>query len=134
SDAAVLVTTFGLTVVFDLVVAVEIGRVLAAILFIRRVAETTEISRVTGDDELETPEQLARGKTIPEGVVYPQRHPPPTAGGDDECRFHREARPAEPPRPLRPGAGTRPPRPGGIRRRPASSGRGTWIKPGPHVS
>lgn len=69
SDAAVLVTTFGLTVVFDLVVAVEIGMVLAAILFIRRVAETTEISQVTGDDELETPEQLARGKKIPEGVV-----------------------------------------------------------------
>ena len=69
SDAVVLVTTFGLTVVFDLVVAVEIGMVLAAILFIRRVAETTEISRVTHEDELETPEQLARGKTIPEGVV-----------------------------------------------------------------
>jgi SulP family sulfate permease len=69
SDAAVLVTTFGLTVVFDLVVAVEIGMVLAAILFIRRVADTTEISRVTHDDELETPEQLARGKTIPEGVL-----------------------------------------------------------------
>ena len=69
SDAVVLVTTFGLTVVFDLVVAVEIGMVLAAILFIRRVAETTEVSLVTHDDELETPEQLARGKKIPEGVV-----------------------------------------------------------------
>jgi SulP family sulfate permease len=69
SDAAVLITTCGLTVVFDLVVAVEIGMVLAAILFIRRVAETTEISRVTDEDELETPEQLARGKRIPDGVV-----------------------------------------------------------------
>lgn len=69
SDAAVLVTTFGLTVIFDLVVAVEVGMVLAAILFIRRVAETTEVSLVTHEDELETPEQLAHGKTIPEGVV-----------------------------------------------------------------
>ncbi len=69
SDAVVLVTTFGLTVIFDLVVAVQVGMVLAAILFIRRVAETTEISRVTNEDELETPEQLARGKTIPDGVV-----------------------------------------------------------------
>ena len=69
SDAVVLITTFGLTVVFDLVVAVEIGMVLAAILFIRRVAETTEISQVTHDDELETAEQLARGKTIPDGVL-----------------------------------------------------------------
>jgi SulP family sulfate permease len=71
SDALVLVTTFGLTVVFDLVVAVEIGMVLAAMLFIRRVSETTEVSLVTGDDLLETPEQLAQGKTIPDGVkVY----------------------------------------------------------------
>ncbi len=69
SDAAVLLTTFGLTVVFDLVVAVEVGMVLAAMLFIRRVSETTEVSRVTGEDMLETPEQLAHGKSIPEGVV-----------------------------------------------------------------
>lgn len=69
SDAVVLVTTFALTVVFDLVVAVEVGMVLAAILFIRRVSETTEISRVTADDVLESPEQIAQGKTIPDGVV-----------------------------------------------------------------
>jgi SulP family sulfate permease len=71
SDAAVLLTTFGLTVVFDLVVAVEVGMVLAAMLFIRRVSETTEVSAVTDEDVLETPEQLAQGKPIPEGVkVY----------------------------------------------------------------
>lgn len=71
SDALVLATTFGLTVLFDLVIAVEIGMVLAAMLFIRRVAETTEVSVVTENDLLETPEQLAQGKSIPEGVkVY----------------------------------------------------------------
>lgn len=71
SDALVLVTTFGLTVIFDLVIAVEIGMVLAAMLFIRRVSETTEVSLVTDNDMLETPEQLAQGKTIPDGVkVY----------------------------------------------------------------
>ena len=43
--------------------------VLAAILFIRRIAETTEVARVTADDELETPEQVAHGKDIPEGVI-----------------------------------------------------------------
>ncbi len=69
SDAVVLLTTFALTVVFDLVVAVEVGMVLAAILFIRRVSETTEISRVTTDDVLESREQLAAGKSIPHGVV-----------------------------------------------------------------
>jgi SulP family sulfate permease len=69
SDAAVLLTTFLLTVIFDLVIAVELGMVLAAILFIKRVSETTEVSRVTGDDVLESPEQLAYGKDIPAGVL-----------------------------------------------------------------
>src|SRR6478736_1237131 len=69
SDAAVLVTTFGLTVVFDLVIAVEICMLLAALLFIKRIADTTEVAQVTARDELETPEQVAHGKDIPEGVV-----------------------------------------------------------------
>lgn len=69
SDAVVLFTTFGLTVVFDLVIAVEVGMVLAAILYIKRVSDTTEVSRVTGEDVLETPEHLACGKEIPHGVV-----------------------------------------------------------------
>jgi sulfate permease, SulP family len=69
SDALVLVATMTLTVVFDLVIAVEVGMVLAAILFIRRIAETTEVTRVTSSDELETHEQVAQGKDIPEGVV-----------------------------------------------------------------
>jgi sulfate permease, SulP family len=69
SDAAVMLTTFLLTVIFDLVIAIEVGMVLAAILFIRRVSESTEVSRVTSDDVLESPEQLAQGKTIPAGVV-----------------------------------------------------------------
>jgi SulP family sulfate permease len=54
---------------FDLVVAVEVGMVLAAILFIKRVSETTEISRVTDEDVLESPEQMAQGKRIPDGVL-----------------------------------------------------------------
>jgi SulP family sulfate permease len=69
SDAIVLVTTFGLTVIFDLVVAVEVGMVLAAVLFIKRMADTTEITQVTANDELETHEQIAHGKDIPAGVV-----------------------------------------------------------------
>lgn len=69
SDAVVLVTTFALTVIFDLVVAVEVGMVLAAMLFIKRVSDTTEVSRVLESDVLESPEQLVTGKTIPEGVL-----------------------------------------------------------------
>ena len=68
-DGVVLVTTFLLTVVFDLVVAIEIGMVLAAVLFIRRVSETTEVSLVTADDVLESPAHQAQGKTIPPGVM-----------------------------------------------------------------
>ncbi len=69
SDAVVLIATMSLTVVFDLVIAVEVGMVLAAVLFIRRMAETTEVSTVTAADELETPEQLAHGKDIPKDVL-----------------------------------------------------------------
>jgi SulP family sulfate permease len=69
SDALVLLTTFGLTVVFDLVIAIEVGMVLAAILYIKRVSETTEVSQVTENDMLESPEQIAQGKSIPKGVL-----------------------------------------------------------------
>lgn len=69
SDAVVLLTTFALTVVFDLVVAVEVGMVLAAMLFIKRVSETTEVSQVLESDVLESPEQLVTGKQIPDGVL-----------------------------------------------------------------
>jgi SulP family sulfate permease len=43
SDVAVFLVTFVLTVVFDLSVAVEIGMILAAFLFIKRVSDTTEV-------------------------------------------------------------------------------------------
>lgn len=68
-DAAVLLTTMGLTIVFDLVVAIQVGMVLAAILFIKRVSNTTEVSLVTTNDMLERPEHIAQGKEIPEGVL-----------------------------------------------------------------
>ena len=44
SDVVVLLTTFLLTVVFDLTIAIEIGLLLAMLLFMRRVMETTKIS------------------------------------------------------------------------------------------
>ena len=48
SDVSVLVVTFLLTVIFDLTIAIEIGLLLAVVLFLRRVTENTEI-RVYGD-------------------------------------------------------------------------------------
>jgi SulP family sulfate permease len=47
SDAAVLLVTFSLTVMFDLVLAVEIGLLLAAVLFIKRMADVTNVQVVT---------------------------------------------------------------------------------------
>ena len=44
SDIAVMVVTFVLTVLFDLVVAIEVGMILAAILFLKRMSEQTEVT------------------------------------------------------------------------------------------
>jgi sulfate permease, SulP family len=74
SDAAVLVTTFTLTVVADLTVAIEVGMVLAAFLFMRRMAEVTNVSIITG--ELEDADDgrvddLGPNRRVPKGVeVY----------------------------------------------------------------
>ena len=49
SDVAVLLATFLLTVIFDLTIAIEIGLLLAVLLFLRRIAETTTISIFKND-------------------------------------------------------------------------------------
>jgi SulP family sulfate permease len=69
SDAAVFLTAFGLTVVVDLTVAVEVGMVLAAVLFIKRVSETTQITAVDETTETEGPQHSLLGREIPEGVM-----------------------------------------------------------------
>lgn len=67
-DSAVFLATFGLTVLFDLTVAVEVGMVLAAFAFIKRVADTTQVHAMTG-------EQAAAGQghelvhDVPKGVI-----------------------------------------------------------------
>ena len=69
SDAAVFLTAFGLTVIIDLTVAVEIGMVLAAILFIKRVSETSQITAVDETTETEGSHHSLVGKSIPKGVM-----------------------------------------------------------------
>lgn len=49
SDVIVLLTTFFLTVIFDLVIAIQVGMLIACLLFMRRVAETTKVSVNTKD-------------------------------------------------------------------------------------
>ena len=76
SDVAVLLITFFLTVIVDLTVAIEIGVLLAIVLFVRRVMETSHINLQDGTvAATEDPEQAAMENTdrlnIPAGVeVY----------------------------------------------------------------
>lgn len=72
SDIIVLFTTFILTVVFDLVVAIEIGMVLACLLFIKRMSEETRADSWTYiDDEDDTQESDREMKKLPREIrVY----------------------------------------------------------------
>jgi sulfate permease, SulP family len=76
SDVAVLLTTFLLTVLWDLTVAIEVGMVLAALLFMRRMAEVTNISVLTHEfhdpvDDFERDPNAVRRRVVPPGVeVY----------------------------------------------------------------
>ncbi|MDR0894271.1 MAG: sulfate permease [Prevotellaceae bacterium] len=49
ADVSVLLITFFLTVVFDLTIAIEVGLLIACVLFMRRVMETTEISVIRNE-------------------------------------------------------------------------------------
>lgn len=49
SDVGVLLVTFFLTVIFDLTVAIEVGLLLACLMFMKRMAESTQISVITDD-------------------------------------------------------------------------------------
>lgn len=71
SDVIVLLTTFSLTVVFDLTIAIEIGMLLAVILFMRRMAELSNVGIITGElkdrDEEDDPNTIVT-RSVPEGV------------------------------------------------------------------
>ena len=77
SDVAVLLITFFLTVIFDLTIAIEVGVLLAIVLFVRRVMQTTNVSVLEGnsvaateDSEKASMEDTDR-LAIPQGVeVY----------------------------------------------------------------
>ena len=68
-DSVVFLSAFALTVVVDLTVAVEIGMVLAAILFIKRSSETTQIMAVDESTETEGSHHSLVGKEVPRGVM-----------------------------------------------------------------
>ena len=73
SDVAVLLATFFLTVLVDLTVAIGVGMVAASFLFMRRMAEVTNVSAVTaeledGEDPYTTAANTVRRKSVPPGV------------------------------------------------------------------
>ena len=75
SDVAVLLTTFFLTVAVDLTVAIEIGMVLSAFLFMHRMSEVTAVNAVTQqlarekrDDEVDVPLSQLTPRSVPTGV------------------------------------------------------------------
>lgn len=64
SDIMVLVLTFVLTVVFDLVVAIEFGMILAALLFMKRMSDVTEVEGWTYVDPEDDPDNIGL-KVVP---------------------------------------------------------------------
>lgn len=74
SDIAVLLATFILTVIFDLTIAIEIGLMMACLLFLRRVTETTKISVLTDEIDINAESESKHNDEkliIPKGVeVY----------------------------------------------------------------
>ena len=74
SDITVLLITFILTVIFDLTIAIEVGLVIACLLFMRRMAETTQVSVITDeiDPNAESDVEIHEEHlTVPDGVeVY----------------------------------------------------------------
>ena len=73
SDVTVLLITFFLTIIFDLTVAIEVGLIIACLLFMKRVSEITDVKAVTDEinEESDMIKDNAEHLAIPEGVeVY----------------------------------------------------------------
>jgi SulP family sulfate permease len=69
SDSSVFLATFALTVLADLTVAVEVGVVLAALLMVKRISETSQITAVDESTETEGSQHSLVGREIPPGVL-----------------------------------------------------------------
>jgi SulP family sulfate permease len=93
SDVAVLLTTFAITVIFDLTLAVQIGVILAAFLFMKRMADVTQIdaialaaSKSAGAAE-DTPDtETVVNRPIPTGVQLYEFNGPLFFGAADKVR------------------------------------------------
>ena len=95
SDILVLLTTMILTVVFDLVVAIEVGIVMAALLFLKRMADVTEVRswKYIGEDidENNDPESINLKKVPDKTLVYEVIGPMFFAAADKFMDIHMES-------------------------------------------
>jgi SulP family sulfate permease len=67
SDATVLLATFLLTVFVDLTVAIEIGMILAAFLFMRKMMQASTVQQI-GQSPDDSPEEITAAETLPAGI------------------------------------------------------------------
>src|SRR5580700_11130548 len=86
TDISVWLVTFGLTVFADLTVAVEAGMILAALLFISRVAATTTVSQVTDEYVEDGRMHILQDKDIPYYATIFRIHGPFLFGATDKVR------------------------------------------------
>ena len=70
SDIVVLLITFALTVIFDLVVAIEVGVVLAAVLFMKRMSEVTQVEGWKDFDPENDPDSIDLRELPKDTLVY----------------------------------------------------------------
>jgi sulfate permease, SulP family len=84
ADISVWLITFALTVFADLTVAVEVGMILAALLFIRKVSGTTTVSRVTAQYIEEGWLHILQDKPIPDYVAVFRIHGPFLFGANEK--------------------------------------------------
>lgn len=82
SDISVLIITFLLTVVFDLVIAISIGLTLACLLFMKRMADVAHVKEWKYIDDLESPNE--RHKPVPKHVMVYEIQGPMFFGATDK--------------------------------------------------
>jgi SulP family sulfate permease len=92
SDVAVLIATFLLTVLIDLTVAIQVGVVLAAFLFMRRMSSVTQANLITKeiqkpeeDEEADDPKAITQ-RVVPPGVEVFEIHGPMFFGAIDQFK------------------------------------------------
>jgi len=90
TDISVWLVTFLLTVFADLTVAVQAGMILAALLFISRIAATTTVSEVTRDQIERDRVHVLQDKEIPDGVSVWRIHGPFLFGAAERLDLMRE--------------------------------------------